>query len=95
MAMLYPEDEYSHVLTSAVAHAYDPDKGWYSGIYENGAGYNTAVTANTNGVILAGLLYKKYGALIPHCASCSHPIKIKSPLLEKKEHCQTCTVAQN
>ncbi len=98
MAMLYPEDEYSQVLTSAVAHAYDPDKGWYSGIYENGAGYNKAFTANTNGVILAGLLYKKYGALIPHCQSCSRPLKIKSPLLEKgsgQEQCTVCTIAQN
>ncbi len=98
MAMLYPEDEYSQVLTNAVAHAYDPEKGWYSGIYENGGGYNKAFTANTNGVILEGLLHKKYGALIPHCKNCSRPLKIKSPLLAKgsgQEQCSTCTIAQN
>jgi len=96
MAMLFPEDEYSQVLTTAVQHAYDPEKGWYSGIYESGAGYNKAITANTNGVILAGLLHKKYGALIPNCSNCSRPIVIKSPLLEKKsEECALCTVAQH
>lgn len=97
MAMLYPEDEYSQVLTTAVQHAYDPEKGWYSGIYENGAGYNKAITANTNGVILAGLLHKKYGPLIPNCSRCSKPLAIKSPLLEKKdqENCKVCTVAQH
>ena len=94
MAMLFPEDEYSQVLTTAVQHAYDPDKGWYSGIYENGGGYNTAITANTNGVILAGLLHKKYGPLLPHCQNCSKPIKIDSPLLETtNENCVLCTVA--
>lgn len=97
MAMLYPNDEYSHVLTNAVQHAYDPEKGWYSGIYENGAGYNKAITANTNGVILAGLLHKKYGPLLPHCEHCSRPIQIESPLLENKESqvCEICTVAEN
>jgi len=97
MAMLFPDDEYSHVLTNAVQHAYDPEKGWYSGIYENGAGYNKAITANTNGVILAGMLHKKYGALLPHCAHCSRQIQIKSPLLKNKESqtCEICTVAEN
>lgn len=98
MAMLFPEDEYSAVLTSAVAHAYDPEKGWYSGIYENGAGYNKAITANTNGVILAGFLHKKFGPLIPHCSNCSRPIRISSPLLEEgisDNECKICTVAKN
>ncbi len=96
MAMLFPNDEYSHVLTNAIQHAYDPEKGWYSGIYESGAGYNKAFTANTNGVVLAGMLHKKYGPLIPHCSQCSRPIKIDSPLLDKddQEHCKACTVLQ-
>lgn len=96
MALLFPEDEYSQVLTNAVQHAYDPDRGWYSGIYENGAGYNTAITANTNGVIMSGFLYKKYGALFPHCNHCSKPIKIDSPILKenKEEHCAICTIVQ-
>lgn len=62
MALLYPEDEYSAVLFDKVRSAYDEKKGWYSGVYENGEGYNTSATANTNGVILSALLYKKYGS---------------------------------
>lgn len=96
MALLFPQDDYSRVLSNAVQHAYDPDRGWYSGIYENGSGYNTAITANTNGVIMSGLLYKKYGALFPHCNHCSNPVKIDSPVLKKndEEHCKICSIAQ-
>lgn len=81
LAFLYPEDEYSGVLLNAIESAYDPDKGWYSGIFENGGGYNSVVTANTNGVILQGLLFKRFGALFPHCESCSKVVKISSPVL--------------
>lgn len=96
MALLFPEDEYSQVLTNAVQHAYDPERGWYSGIYENGSGYNTAITANTNGVIMSSFLYKKYGPLLPHCNQCGRPVKIESPALKKNsdDHCSVCTVAQ-
>ena len=98
MALLFPEDEYSQVLSNAVRHAYDPEKGWYSGIYENGAGYNTALTANTNGIIMSTFLYRKYGSLLPRCDRCSKPLKIDSPLLiaeNKEQDCKTCTIAQN
>jgi len=95
MAMLYPDDEYGQVLSTAVQHAYDPEKGWYSGIYENGAGYNKAFTANTNGVILEGLLHKKYGALLPHCNKCSQPIRINSPLIELKDESKDLVVSSN
>lgn len=97
MAMLFPDDEYSKALTSAVQHAYDPERGWYSGIYENGAGYNTAITANTNGMIMSSFLFKKFGAIMPHCTQCAaRPLKIDSPVLVKQEseHCEICTVAQ-
>ena len=96
MALLFPEDEYSKVLTNAVQHAYDPERGWYSGIYESGAGYNTAITANTNGVIMSSFLYKKYGPLLPHCNQCARPLKVESPVLQadNKEQCSICTVAQ-
>jgi len=83
MALLYPEDEYSAVLMDAVESAYDPKLGWYSGIYESGAGYNKVATANTNGVILSGFLYKKYGELLPHCQSCSEDIILDSELLKQ------------
>ncbi len=70
MAVLYPNDDYSAVLIDKVRSAYDPEKGWYSGIYENGEGYNTSTTANTNGVILSSLLYKKYGSTYAICKRC-------------------------
>ncbi len=92
MALLYPEDEYSAVLMNAIESAYDPKKGWYSGIYESGAGYNKVTTANTNGVILSGFLYKKYGSLLPHCESCSRDLKLDSDLLKLPEvsECEIC-----
>ncbi len=86
MAILYPDEDYSGVLASAIESAYDPDKGWYSGIYESGAGYNTVVTANTNGVILSALLFKKYGALFPMCEKCSRPIVLDSKLLKRQKN---------
>jgi len=93
MAMLYPEDEYSAVLMNAVESAYDVEQGWYSGIYESGAGYNTVTTANTNGVILSGFLYKKYGAMFPHCQTCSRNIELDSELLKKPKvsGCEICS----
>jgi Protein of unknown function (DUF3131) len=63
MAYLYPDDAYSTELLNAIATAYDPERGWYSGIYEKGLGYNDIITSNTNGVILTTMLYKKYGPL--------------------------------
>jgi len=92
MALLYPEDEYSAVLMNAVESAYDVEKGWYSGIYESGAGYNKVTTANTNGVILSGFLYKKYGSLFPHCQACSRDIELESDLLKEPEVsvCEIC-----
>lgn len=77
MALLYPDDEYSAVLLSAVESAYDPKSGWYSGVYERG-GYNDVATANTNGVILSGLLYKKYGTIYELCEKCAEPLNIES-----------------
>lgn len=72
LAVLFPNDPYSQVLFDKVATAYHPEKGWYSGIYESTLGYNTAITANTNGIILEALLYKMYGPLIPLCRRCGH-----------------------
>jgi hypothetical protein len=37
------------------------DKGWYNGFYESLKQPNKSLTANNNGVILEGLLYKKVG----------------------------------
>lgn len=90
MAMLFPDDEYSAVLMNAVESAYDVEKGWYSGMYESGAGYNTVTTANTNGVILSGFLYKKYGSLFPHCQNCSDDIRLESDLLSNNSQVTEC-----
>ncbi len=61
LAQLFPNEEYSRRLEQSVAYAYDEDKGWYSGIYETGLGYNKALTENTNGIILEGLLHRAVG----------------------------------
>ena len=95
MAILYPEDEYSTVLVDKVKSAYDPNKGWYSGIYENGDGYNTATTANTNGVILSALLYKKYGSTYQICEKCQAQEKQKLDLklkLKQEMNAAQCQV---
>ncbi len=70
LAALFPNDDYSAVLLDKVASAYDPARGWYSGVYESGIGYNKSITANTNGIILETLLYKTLGALQQRCAKC-------------------------
>lgn len=77
LATLFPNDPYSLELNAQIESAYDPKQGWYSGVYENGNGYNKAMTANTNGIILSGLLYKKYGAFYSICEQCQHGIKLK------------------
>jgi len=58
LAYLYPNDAYAKRLIASVRNAYDPEKGWYSGVYETGLGYNKAITGNTNGIILQILLHK-------------------------------------
>jgi hypothetical protein len=77
LAMLYPEDDYSQRLIAQIESAYDPENGWFSGVYENGNGYNKAITANTNGIILSGMLYKKYGSFYPICNRCGQRISLK------------------
>ncbi len=82
MSMLYPDDPYSDVLKEQVESAYDPKKGWYSGVYENGKGYNKAITANTNGIVLSTLLYKKYGPLYNLCNDCGRKLKLDSSVFK-------------
>ncbi|MCK5918108.1 MAG: DUF3131 domain-containing protein [Cocleimonas sp.] len=88
LALLYPNDEYSDVLIDKVSSAYDLEKGWYSGVYENGEGYNTSATANTNGVILSALLYKKYGSTHDVCRRCVE----QKPFLKTTP--STCEIAK-
>jgi len=92
MALLFPDDEYSQVLLATVASAYDEDLGWYSGVYENG-GYNDVTTANTNGVILSGLLHKKYGTIFEHCDKCAKRLDIKSDVKKSPVEDSNATAA--
>lgn len=84
LATLFPDDDYSKTLMSTIESAYDPARGWYSGVYEEG-GYNDVTTAHTNGVMLTTLLYKKYGAMLPHCETFARKTVIDSPLLSSTE----------
>jgi hypothetical protein len=63
LAALHPGDPYARVLLDAVAPARDA-RGWYAGVYEDGA-TNRALTANTNAVVLEAILYARDGALLP------------------------------
>jgi hypothetical protein len=76
LAALFPDDPYSSVLVNSVWSAYDPERGWYSGVYESGLGYNKAITANTNGIILETLLFKALGPLHPTCRKCGRALKL-------------------
>ncbi|CAK8722775.1 DUF3131 domain-containing protein [Candidatus Electronema halotolerans] len=55
---------YSQTLLDAVGHLYDPEKGFYEGLYENGSGNINIFTANNNGIILECLLYKAQGKIL-------------------------------
>ncbi|MBU0498475.1 MAG: DUF3131 domain-containing protein [Gammaproteobacteria bacterium] len=94
LAILYPEDEYSAVLFDAVSSAYDPERGWYSGVYEKGLGYNKALTANTNGVVLGGLLYKMYGPLNRICQKCKLGITLGEEVLALPQNSKKCLPGQ-
>jgi hypothetical protein len=56
--------EYTDLLFETVADLYEPEQGFYEGLYENGSGYIPLQTANNNGVILAALLYKVQGPIL-------------------------------
>ena len=90
LSFLYPKDEYSQILNDTIASAYDPEKGWYSGVYEKGLGYNDAITSNTNGVILSALLYKKYGSLNQICSKCKRGINFPADVVSAPENKDKC-----
>lgn len=62
-ALLY-EDDYAKRLRAGVSKLYDPERGWYSGVYDADGKTNRAITANTNGIILETLWYQTRGPLI-------------------------------
>ncbi|MEZ5535962.1 MAG: DUF3131 domain-containing protein [Thiolinea sp.] len=61
--MLY-ETAYTRQLMDRIKTAFDPERGWYSGIYEADNKPNTAITANTNGIILEALAFRQTGQLM-------------------------------
>lgn len=55
---------YTDLLFKAISNAYDPKKGFYEGIYENGKGPIKTWTANNNGIMMETLLFKQQGKLL-------------------------------
>ena len=58
------ETDYTQKLVEKAATLADPERGWYSGVYEVSGQPNKAITANTNGIILEALAYKQGGKLM-------------------------------
>jgi hypothetical protein len=57
------DNAYTKQLLQTARTLYDPQKGWYSGLYEKTGAPNKAITCNTNAIILESLAYKRFG---PH-----------------------------
>ena len=60
------DTEYTDLLFNHVSTAYDREKGFYEGIFENGTGLINTFTSNNNGITLEILLYKKQGKLLKY-----------------------------
>jgi hypothetical protein len=58
------ETPYTDALFEAIAELFDPQSGYYEGLYENGDGPIEIFTANNNGILLAALLYKAQGKIL-------------------------------
>lgn len=58
------KSDYTDLLFKTIAETYDPAKGYYEAILENGKGPIKAFTANNNGIMLESLLYKAQGKLL-------------------------------
>lgn len=55
---------YTDILYEAVIELFDPERGFYEGLYEGGNGYIEIQTANNNGILLASLLHKVQGRIL-------------------------------
>ncbi|MBW3695780.1 DUF3131 domain-containing protein [Vibrio sp. T187] len=58
------ETEYTDLLIEQASQLSSKEKGWYSGRYEDDGRTNTAITANTNGIVLESLAYIENGPLV-------------------------------
>lgn len=82
------DTEYTDLLYDMVAGLYDPKKGYYEGLYENGKGVINTFTANNNGIILEALLYKVQGKLLRFSnAQSSQWDRVLENKLAGKEQC--------
>jgi hypothetical protein len=57
-------DAYADQLLDRVAALHDPERGFFAGVYDADGKTNTALTANTNGLILECLSYAARGPLL-------------------------------
>ena len=55
---------YTDILYEAIIALYDPERGFYEGLYEGGNGHIEIQTANNNGILLAALLHKVQGRIL-------------------------------
>ncbi len=55
---------YTDILYEAVIELYNPERGFYEGLYEGGNGHIEIQTANNNGILLGALLHKVQGRLL-------------------------------
>jgi uncharacterized protein DUF3131 len=58
------DTNYTDILYEAVIELFNPQRGFYEGLYEGGNGYIEIQTANNNGILLAALLHKVQGRLL-------------------------------
>jgi len=58
------DNDYTARLVAHISSNYDPERGWYSGIYEASGEPNRAITSNTNGIILESLHYVQFGPMM-------------------------------
>ncbi len=54
-------NEYTQRLVDGLSSFYDPESGWYSGRYEANGQPNKAITANSNGIVLEAIHFKRFG----------------------------------
>ena len=90
MAYVFKDHEYSQVLINTVWDARNPKGGWFSGIYEDDKGFNKATTANTNGVILSAMMYKKFGSLNQLCSDCNKGLNMFAKTLASNRDKAVC-----
>lgn len=55
---LFPDDDYGKTLWQATLDLYDPNLGYYEGLYEESGQPSLGLTSGTNSLILQALLYK-------------------------------------